>query len=125
MVLQTLVTLLFVIVFGLRANKFEDILIASAPYFWSFLAITVSAMIVSRIRFAGQFSGYRTPFFPVLPVVFIVSCLFMVERSTRYMWSTGMHFHALAIGVWVVLGVLLSVVLAKSGSQSGTEVNRP
>lgn len=111
MVLQALVTFAFVAIFGYEADGFEEIVIASAPYFWAFLAVTVMGLIVCRFRFGDQFEGYRTPLFPLLPVLFISACLFMVYRSTDWMLFNQMHYQAAFIAGWVVLGVILSFVL--------------
>ena len=112
MLLQAVVTMLFVVVFGRQSDGFDVIVNASAPYFWLFLAATVFGLIVCRFRYAGRFEGFRVPGYPLVPIGFILACLFMVVRSYQYMIFQELQWAAITIGAWVLLGVGLSFVIA-------------
>ena len=113
MLLQAVVTIVFVVGFGWSGSGgVRQIVIATAPYFWLFLTATVISLIVCRIRYRGQFTGYRVPFFPLLPLIFIAACIFMSYRAYEYMWSQdGLWKSSLLIGLWVLGGFGLSFVL--------------
>jgi amino acid transporter len=111
MVLQAVVTLLAVIVFGSQESGFENLVAANAPYFWLFLALTVIGLIVLRIRTKGKFDGYRVPLYPLLPLFFTACCGFMIYRGLLYMVEQELQIPALVIGGWVLFGFVLSMVL--------------
>ena len=110
MVLQGVVTLIYLFAFGLRSSGFENLAAANAPFFWSFLALTVFAMILMRLR-KTEFVGYRAPLFPLLPILFIAACIFMIQRSVLYMLQEDLEIQSLIIGVWVLIGFGLSLFL--------------
>jgi amino acid transporter len=114
MLIQTIVTILFILVFGIGKNAIEKITVATAPYFWLFLAMTVVSLIVSRIRYGQEkFTGTRVPWYPLTPVLFTVACLFMVYQSWSYMLERGLWLPTLLIGLWMIAGVGLSFCLGK------------
>ena len=111
MLLQAVVTWVFIVGFGTRANGFDNIVAATAPYFWMFLALTVISLVVCRIRFKGKFDGFRVPLGPVLPVTFVAACVFMTYRAFVFMIEEELGLPTILIGIWVVLGIGLSFVL--------------
>lgn len=111
MSLQAVVTIAYILTFGNDKNGVENLTAANAPYFWSFLGLTVLSLIVNRIRFKGKFEGYRVPLYPILPIFFACACLFMVYRSSTYMIEEDLWLPGLVIGGWVAVGVALSFVL--------------
>ncbi len=64
MLLQGAVTIVFVCTFGFRGEGIDKIVVATAPYFWLFLSLTVTSLMINRRRFRGVFSGYRVPLYP-------------------------------------------------------------
>lgn len=114
MLLQAVVTLLFVFAFGRSETGFTDLVIANAPFFWAFLGLTMVAMIAMRWKLAGQFSGYRTPLFPLLPLLFLGTCGFMVYRSWTYLVFSELTIPAALMAGWLLLGVGLSFLLNRS-----------
>ena len=120
MLLQAVVTLLFVVTFGQLENGFTDLTVANAPFFWSFLGLTMVAMIVLRYRLAGQFTGYKTPLFPLLPLLFLATCGFMVYRSWTYLVFRELTTPTFLMAGWLLVGVGLSFLLNRNaGGQSG------
>ncbi len=115
MLLQAIVTIAYIATFGNDKNGVENLTAANAPYFWSFLGLTVVSLIVNRIRFKGKFDGYRVPFYPFLPLLFAGACLFMVYRSWTYMIDQNLWTPTLVIGGWVVIGFVLSFILKSEG----------
>lgn len=114
MTLQAIVTFVFILAFGSSSGGFENLAAANAPYFWFFLALTVIGLIVLRVKTKGEFSGYRVPLYPVLPLVFVGACGFMIYRGLLYMGQQELEVQAIVIGAWVLLGFVLSILLEKS-----------
>jgi amino acid transporter len=112
MLLQAVVTIIYICTFGFNdKHGVENLTNANAPFFWSFLALTVTSLMVCRHRFKGQFQGFRVPFYPVLPLIFVGACLFMVYRSWCYMLEEDLSVPAMVIGGWVIAGIVLSFFL--------------
>lgn len=118
MLLQAVVTLLFVVAFGRSENGFTDLTVANAPFFWSFLGLTMIAMIVMRYRLAGQFIGYKTPLFPLLPLLFLATCGFMVYRSWTYLVFRELTTSTFLMAGWLLIGVGLSFLLNQNTGDS-------
>jgi APA family basic amino acid/polyamine antiporter len=116
--LQGVVTIAYILTFGDDKNGVENLTASNAPYFWSFLGLTVISLMINRVRFKGQFEGYRVPFYPVLPVLFVGACLFMVYRSWTYMMDQELWLATAIIGGWVLVGLVLSFLLRNEAQQS-------
>jgi len=114
MLMQAGVTTILILVFGSSKEAFELITVATAPYFWLFLALTVMSLILCRSKFGSAKTGFRVPLYPVLPIVFTAACGFMVYRSWEYMVFKGYWLSTLVIGIWMVIGVGLSFCLGKT-----------
>ena len=118
MTLQMIVTVLFIGLFGFNdqfafdIQGIDNIVAATAPYFWSFLAMTVVSLIICRFRYpAGQFEGYRVPLFPFLPLFFVAACVFMIYRSWVFMVEQELWTPTIGIAVWMLIGIGLSFLM--------------
>lgn len=111
MSLQCIVTLLLVFAFGQTKKGFFNLTIANAPFFWAFLGLTVISLVVLRIRSSKKFEGYKTPLFPILPILFLSACGFMVYRSWTYIVFKKLLIPTGIMAGWVVAGLILSFVL--------------
>ena len=116
--MQGVVTIAYILTFGDDKNGVENLTASNAPYFWSFLGLTVISLMINRVRFKGQFEGYRVPFYPVLPVLFVGACLFMIYRSWTYMMDQELWLATAIIGGWVLVGLVLSFLLRNEAQQS-------
>lgn len=110
MLLQMFVTLILILSFNSK-DGVADLVAATAPYFWIFLALTIVGLMVCRHRFEGQFAGYRVPFYPVTPLLFVAVCGFMTFQCWVHMLKENLAFHAILIAGWVVVGIGLGVFL--------------
>lgn len=121
MLLQGVVTILFIVTFGWRGDGIDKIVAATAPYFWFFLSLTVISLMVSRVRYRGKFHGYRVPLYPLLPIFFVTACVMMMVQAWRYTLAADLWQPTLLIGFWVLAGVGLSFVL-KQGRPGSSNV---
>ncbi|MEC7565566.1 MAG: amino acid permease [Planctomycetota bacterium] len=82
--LQTMVILAMVIGFGTRPDGFELMVLFVAPFMWTFLVMIGSTLFVFRKKNMVNTSTYKTPLFPLLPILFVLSSGFMAYRSADY-----------------------------------------
>jgi basic amino acid/polyamine antiporter, APA family len=106
--LQTIVTLGLVIGFGRQARGFERLVIFTAPFYWGFIALVGVALIVLRSRAATREATYRVPFYPLTPLIFIVTSGAMVyaaidyamaNRSSEAWWAIGVAAMGTVVGI--------------------------
>ncbi len=83
--LQTVVVLMMVVGFGLQDEGFELLVLFVSPFMWIFLALIGVSLIRVRRRALNADCGFQVPLYPLLPITFIGSSLFMVYRSLSYL----------------------------------------
>jgi len=104
--MQTAITLALV---GIcRREGFERLVIFTAPFYWGFIALVAVSLIVLRLR--GATTGtFKTPLFPLLPIVFAITSGAMVyaavayaieRRSIEAVWALIVVALGFAVGVW-------------------------
>jgi amino acid transporter len=101
LLVQAAVTLAVVVGFGWSgANKgFEKMVIFTTPVFWFFLVLVGISLFVLRRREPETPEPYRVPLYPIVPIVFCLSSLYMAYSGVRYaidnkspeaFWSIGL-----------------------------------
>ena len=107
LVLQGAVTVTLVILFGWYEDGFGHFVVFTAWIFWGFRALVCASIFVLRAR-PDYHPSYRVPGFPVIPIVFCVTCCAMVysalvfavqQRHWEAFWSLGV----LLVGAIVAL----------------------
>jgi amino acid transporter len=63
---------------------FDSLLKCTAPVFWLFFGMTALAVIVLRFRDGQTSRSFKTPLFPVLPLVFCGTCAYMLYSAIDY-----------------------------------------
>jgi basic amino acid/polyamine antiporter, APA family len=56
----------------------------TAPVFWIFFLLTGCSLFVLRWREPDVERPFRVPLYPVLPLIFVLSCAFMLWKSAAY-----------------------------------------
>jgi APA family basic amino acid/polyamine antiporter len=77
-------------------DGFATMIDYTSPVFWTFLTLSGFAVLLLRWRRPDLPRPFRVPFFPVLPLLFCASCLFVLWSSLQYV----------RLGALVGLGVL-------------------
>lgn len=109
MLLQGAITLALVIGFGwAKKDGFESLVNFTTPAFWIFFFLASLAVIVLRRRRPEVERPFRVPFYPVLPIVFCLSCLFMVHASLTWAYSHRSPEAFWSIGL-MAAGILVSL----------------
>jgi amino acid transporter len=82
--IQLIITLIPVIGFGLAAGAFEKMVIFTTPVFWIFFFLVGVSLFVLRRRPAEAAEPYRVSLYPITPIIFCLSSLFMIYASLSY-----------------------------------------
>jgi amino acid transporter len=114
LLLQGAVTIALVALFGLRAGSFERLVTFTAPWFWLFLFLVGIALFLLRMRDRHIERPFRVPLYPLTPLLFCLSSLFMLDASATHAWSersaAGDPWHAHAVVLWPLAIMLVGVV---------------
>jgi amino acid transporter len=97
---------LALVVFGAFYKGFATLVDYTAPVYWLFLAMSGLAVMVMRVRKPNADRPFRTPLYPVLPMIFVLSSLAMLVSSLSYVTRES------GVGALVSLGVLATGVAA-------------
>jgi amino acid transporter len=85
----------------------------TAPVFWLFFLLTGCSLFVLRWREPDRERPYRVPLYPVLPLVFVLSCAFMLYKSTVYAMEQQPAEAVIVVGL-MLLGVPLGIWSARA-----------
>ena len=90
---------------------FNTLVAATAPVFWFFFLLTGLSLFVLRVKDRHVRRPFSVPLFPIVPVVFCLTCTYMLFSSVMYARSlTLLGF------VPVLLGLPLYVISRKNSS---------
>jgi APA family basic amino acid/polyamine antiporter len=99
-VFYTLLSLVFV-----SAQTFEQLAATYVLGLWPFLALAVAAVIVLRRRRADLERPFKTPGYPVLPIVFVIGTAFVVGSAlVQQPASTLLGIALTLLGVPIYIG---------------------
>jgi amino acid transporter len=106
LLLQSLITLALLLLMGRDADAFERMVSFTVPAFWSFYVLVGVALLVLRLREPGLLRPFRVPLFPVTPVLFCLTGLFMLQSGVMYAWD-----HRGGEAFWAIGAVVSGVIL--------------
>jgi hypothetical protein len=92
---------------------FETLVAASAPVFWGFFFLTGISLFVLRVRDKHRERPFTMPGYPLPPLVFCLTSMYMLYASLVY--AKGLFLLAAAV---VALGVPLYLIGRKSTTAS-------
>jgi amino acid transporter len=107
LVIQCAITLALVVCFGLSREGFESMVKFTTPAFWFFLMLVGVSVFVLRHREPTVARPYRVVGYPFTPILFCLSCAFMVYASLEYAVANR-SWEAIWSIVVLLLGVLMS-----------------
>jgi amino acid transporter len=99
----------------LAHGGFDTLVTCTAPVFWVFFLLTGISVFVLRERDATIERPFKVPFYPYLPLVFCVSCGYMLYSSIDYALIRGWKGGLLLLGV---LPLLIGLVLYRFSGAS-------
>jgi len=88
---------------SLYADGFEAMVEFTAPVFWGFLFLVGLGLMRLRRLDPDITRPYRVPFYPVLPMIFCITCAYLTYSSVMYAHSQGaVHVSLLVMAAGVV-----------------------
>jgi APA family basic amino acid/polyamine antiporter len=104
--LQAAISLTLVTIFRSK-DAFDKLLIFTTPVFWIFFLLVGVSLFVLRRHEPTSPQPFRVPLYPVTPILFCLSSLFMLYSSLTYAWVMQSYEAFVAIGI-VGVGLLAS-----------------
>lgn len=100
LVVQCVITLALIMFGAFSANGIETMVAYTAPVFWLFMFLTALSVIALRRRDPNRPRPFRTPLYPLPPLIFAAVCLGLLWSSAQYAGA----------GAWLGLAVLAAGV---------------
>lgn len=82
--LQCIITLILIIFAALAREGFEAIVEFTAPVFWFFILLVSIGVFILRMRYPDIDRPYKVPFYPILPIIFSLTCAWLLWSSLVY-----------------------------------------
>ncbi len=98
LLVQGAIALLLVALGATTRDGFQSMVDYTAPVFWTFLFLVGVSLFVLRWREPDRARPFRVPLYPLTPLLFCATCLYMIYASVTY---TG-------VGALVGVAVLLA-----------------
>ncbi|MCL1886609.1 MAG: amino acid permease [Betaproteobacteria bacterium] len=107
--MQCLASLFLVLIGKWIGGGFKSMVEFTAPVFWLFFLLTGISLFVLRIREPAVRRPFEVPLYPLLPLLFCVTCAYMLWSSLSYVYDQSFGgVNAAWIGVAVLaIGVML------------------
>jgi len=83
LLLQGAIALLLVWAASFTRDGFQAMVEYTAPVFWTFFLLTGLTIFVFRRR-GGEAPAFRTPWHPLIPIVFCLMCAYMIYSTVDY-----------------------------------------
>lgn len=101
---QAAIALLLVMFGAFETDGFRTMVEFTAPVFWFFFLLTGIALFILRRKDAHRPRPFAVPCYPLLPLVFIATCGYLLYSSVRYAQSQKAG--------WIALAVVLAGIVA-------------
>src|SRR5690606_37301068 len=113
MLIQCYAALLLVMIGALTGSGFKAIVEFTAPVFWLFFLLAGLSLFVLRHKEPHIERPFKVPLYPVLPLIFNGTCLYMLWASLSYVYSQSLGgLNAAWIGVAVLaIGLILLMLV--------------
>jgi basic amino acid/polyamine antiporter, APA family len=108
-------------IYAAGGNMFDQLVAFTAPVYWLFLAASVGALFVLRVREPNTPRPTRVPLYPVLPAAVCVVCIYMVYTGVMYAWSQRSWESVWALVV-VAVGLVLALLERRPVAEQGDTV---
>jgi amino acid transporter len=107
MVTTSVISLLIVLIAAANQGGVKFMVDFTAPVFWLFFLLTGIGLFVLRFRYAQIARPFKVPLYPILPIVFVGTCAFLLYRSLLFTFEN----QAIRVAIYVMLaGVVVWLV---------------
>ena len=101
---QGIIALALIALGAVTRDGFKAMVDYTAPVFWGFLLMVGLALFVLRRRYPGRELQYRVPLYPITPIIFCLTCLYMLYASLMYTGTAALvGLAVLAAGAPILL----------------------
>ena len=104
---QGAIALALVLLGAVQKTGFKGLVEFTAPVFWAFFLLTGLSLFVLRWRDSATERPFRVPGYPLLPLVFVAACAYLLYSSIDY------HGRNAVVGVAVLAVGALVLLLAR------------
>jgi APA family basic amino acid/polyamine antiporter len=119
LVLQGAAALVLVAIGAVAGGGFRTMVEFTAPVFWLFFLLSGLSIFVLRAREPEVERPFKVPLYPLLPMIFVGVCAYMLWSSLSYVYSQALGgFNAAWIGVGVLAVGGLLLLLARRSTVS-------
>ena len=118
-IVQAAIALALIVFGAIEKDGFATMVEFTAPVFWFFFMLSGAALFVLRRKEPDVLRPFRTPLYPFLPLVFVLTCAYLFYSSAMHARSENAGYVALAVmasGVLVLLGIARSREVAARGA---------
>lgn len=84
LIVQGVIALMLILLGTFTEEAVATMVDYTAPVFWLFLLLTTGSIFIFRHRHNPQDFPYRTPLYPVTPVLFMIVCAYMLYSSLLF-----------------------------------------
>jgi amino acid transporter len=116
LLLQCAIALLLVLLASFTPDGFQTMVAYTAPAFWLFFLLTGLALFVLRRQPPVNADPFRVPLYPVTPILFCATCVYMLYSSFTYAMSLDPGSIGAIVGI-AVLCAGIPVMLVARGTQ--------
>jgi amino acid transporter len=110
---------------GLAKGGFDTLLTCTAPVFWVFFLMTGISLFVLRERDRDVPRPFKVPLYPELPLVFCLSCGYMLYSSVDYALTRGWKGGVFLLGVAPLLIGLILYRISRARPQAERDLTGP
>ena len=109
-IVQAAIALGLIFFGALEKDGFSTMVEFTAPVFWFFFLLSGIALFVLRHKDPGTPRPFRVPLYPLVPIVFVLTCTYLLYSSITYAQSQNASWVALAVMasgvvVWAVIRI--------------------
>lgn len=107
--IQGAIALLLVLFAAVEQDSVRTLVEFTAPIFWFFFLLTGIALFVLRHKYPRTARPFSVPLYPVLPLIFIGTCAYLLYRSIIYAQSqsaiqVALYLMAAGVIAWIAAG---------------------
>lgn len=96
-VVQATIALALIVFGALEKDGFSTMVEFTAPVFWFFFMLSGIALLVLRQREPQIARPFRVPLYPLLPLIFVATCAYLLYSSIVYARSQNAGYVAMAV----------------------------
>lgn len=113
-IVQAAIALALIVFGAFEKDGFATLVEFTAPVFWFFFMLSGIALFVLRRKEPATVRPFRVPLYPVLPLIFVATCAYLLYSSVRH--AQSQHAAYIALGV-MLSGAIVWAVLGKKGGR--------